>query len=57
VLGSKGIGESATETVPACIANAVTDALRPLGIEVNELPVTPSKVWSWLQDAGAKRKA
>ncbi len=51
VLGSKGIGESATETVPACIANAVTDALRPLGIEVNELPVTPSKVWGWLQEA------
>ncbi len=51
VLGSKGIGESATETVPACIANAVTDALRPLGIEVNELPVTPTKVWNWLQQA------
>jgi 2-furoyl-CoA dehydrogenase large subunit len=56
VLGSKGLGESSTETVPVCVANAVSDALRPLGIEVNELPVTPSKVWRRMREAeGAKR--
>lgn len=51
VLGAKGLGESASETVPACLANAVTDALRPLGIEVNELPVTPAKLWTALHQA------
>ena len=28
-------------TVPAVIANAVSDALSPLGIRINELPMTP----------------
>lgn len=55
VLGSKGIGESATETVPVCIANAVADALAPEGIPVDELPVTPAKVWRWLRAAETAR--
>jgi 2-furoyl-CoA dehydrogenase large subunit len=48
-LGSKGAGESSSETAPACIANAVADALAPLGITVNELPLTPRKCWELLQ--------
>lgn len=47
-LGSKGAGESSSETAPACIANAVADALAPLGINVNELPLTPRKCWELL---------
>ncbi len=43
-LGSKGLGESSSMTVPAVIANAVSDALAPLGIRINELPMTPSKL-------------
>src|SRR5437763_3462190 len=43
-LGSKGLGESSSMTVPAVIANAVSDALAPLGIWINELPRTPSKL-------------
>ncbi len=57
VLGAKGIGESCTEVVPVCIANAVTDALRSRGIEVNELPVTPAKIWTWLQEADTEKEA
>ena len=45
-LGSKGAGESSSETAPAAIAGAVADALRPLGIKVNELPLNPKKVWA-----------
>ena len=30
-VGSKGCGESASESAPAAVANAVADALRPLG--------------------------
>jgi 2-furoyl-CoA dehydrogenase large subunit len=50
-LGSKGLGESSSMTVPAVIANAVSDALAPLGIRINELPMTPSKLWTLMQKA------
>ena len=39
VLGQKGSGESGYLGAPAAIANAVNDALRPLGITVNSLPI------------------
>ena len=40
-FGQKGIGESGAIGSPAAISNAVNDALRPLGAEVNQLPITP----------------
>jgi 2-furoyl-CoA dehydrogenase large subunit len=52
-LGSKGLGESSSMTVPAVIANAVSDALAPLGVRIDELPITPSKLWARIRDAGA----
>jgi len=39
VLGQKGSGESGYLGAPAAIASAVNDALRPLGIAVNSLPI------------------
>jgi 2-furoyl-CoA dehydrogenase large subunit len=53
-LGSKGAGESSSETAPACIANAVADALAPLGITITALPLTPRKVWELVQAAKGK---
>src|SRR5262245_55695281 len=50
-LGSKGLGESSSMTVPAVIANAVSDALAPLGIRINDLPMTPSKLWALIRKA------
>jgi len=48
-LGVKGVGESGcTGSLPA-LANAVMDALRPLGIKHLDMPLTPSKVWNALQ--------
>jgi 2-furoyl-CoA dehydrogenase large subunit len=44
-LGSKGLGESSSMTVPAVIANAVSDALSPLGIRITELPMTPTRLY------------
>jgi CO/xanthine dehydrogenase Mo-binding subunit len=38
-------------TVPAVIANAVSDALSPLGIRITELPMTPSRLWRIIDDA------
>jgi len=44
-LGVKGVGESGcTGSIPA-IANAMANALRPLGIGHLEMPLTPAKVW------------
>jgi carbon-monoxide dehydrogenase large subunit len=45
-LGAKGAGEGGLIPVPAAIANAVEDALRPFGARINEMPVTPSKIVS-----------
>jgi aerobic carbon-monoxide dehydrogenase large subunit len=45
--GFKGMGESATIGAPACIANAVSDALaRP----VDTLPITPDRVIRWITE-------
>lgn len=38
-LGQKGSGEGGYLGAPAAIASAVNDALAPLGIEINELPM------------------
>jgi 2-furoyl-CoA dehydrogenase large subunit len=48
-LGSKGLGESSSMTVPAVIANAVSDALAPLGIRITELPMTPTRLWELIR--------
>ncbi len=55
-LGSKGLGESSSMTVPAVIANAVSDALSPLGIWINELPMTPSKLWNTIESTRPQSK-
>lgn len=39
--GIRGVGEGGTLGPAAAIANAVSDALSGLGIEVNDLPITP----------------
>ena len=44
-LGVKGIGESATIGSTPAVANAVLDALAPLGVEHLDLPLTPEKIW------------
>src|SRR5437762_2188073 len=54
-LGSKGLGESSSMTVPAVIANAVSDALAPLGVRITELPMTPDRLWRSIREAREKR--
>jgi 2-furoyl-CoA dehydrogenase large subunit len=53
-LGAKGLGESSSMTVPAVVANAVSDALKPLGVRVTELPITPSGLWTLMEGARSK---
>jgi aerobic carbon-monoxide dehydrogenase large subunit len=52
--GFKGMGEGGAVNPPAAIANAVTDALSPFGIAVNETPITPEWIVSALAAATAK---
>lgn len=48
-LGAKGVAESPTVGAPPAIANAIIDALSPLGIEHLDIPITPAKVWDAIQ--------
>ena len=45
VGGFRGMGEGGTIGAPAAIANALTDALTPLGIDVFELPMTSERLF------------
>src|SRR5947207_3078296 len=44
-MGIKGVGEAGTIGATPAIANAVLDALAPLGIRHLDLPLTPEKIW------------
>jgi 2-furoyl-CoA dehydrogenase large subunit len=50
-LGQKAAGEGAAIPSPAAIASAVEDALKPLGVKVRELPLSPERVWNLIQEA------
>jgi carbon-monoxide dehydrogenase large subunit len=45
-LGSKGVGEAGTIGAFGAIANAVADAVAPLGAELGELPYSPNRIFS-----------
>ncbi len=49
-LGAKGAGEAGTAGAPACVMNAVNDALRPLGAApITAMPITPELVLNALK--------
>jgi carbon-monoxide dehydrogenase large subunit len=50
--GFRGMGEGGTIGAPAALANALNDALSGVGIEVNELPVTPERLFRLARRAG-----
>jgi carbon-monoxide dehydrogenase large subunit len=47
----KGIGEAGTIAASAAVTNAVIDAVRPLGVDYLDMPLTPMRVWQAIQDA------
>jgi len=51
-LGVKGAGEMGTIAATPAVANAVLDALAPLGVSHIELPLTPERIWRAVQAAG-----
>ena len=46
--GFKGVGEGGTIGAPGAVANAIADALAPLGVEITELPVTGERLFRLL---------
>jgi carbon-monoxide dehydrogenase large subunit len=50
-LGVKGVGEAGTIAGSATVTNAVIDALRPLGVTYMDMPLTPMRVWSAINEA------
>jgi carbon-monoxide dehydrogenase large subunit len=44
MFGVKGIGEGGAIAPPAAIANAVNDALRPLGVKLLHSPISPRRL-------------
>ena len=47
-LGSRGVGEAGAIPTSAVVANAIADALSPLGAGLLDLPLTPNRVWAAL---------
>jgi carbon-monoxide dehydrogenase large subunit len=50
-LGVKGVGEAGTIAGSATVTNAVIDALRPLGVTFLDMPLTPMRVWTAINEA------
>lgn len=50
-LGAKGVGEAGTTGAVPTLANAVIDALRPLGINHIDLPYNPARLWQAIHRA------
>jgi carbon-monoxide dehydrogenase large subunit len=55
-LGVKGVGESGCVPAAGAIVAAVEDAVSPFGITIGEYPVTPAKLFGWIE-AARKRNA
>ena len=50
-LGAKGVAEAGTVGAPPAVANAVMDALAPLGVRNVDLPLTAEKLWRLMETA------
>ena len=51
-MGFKGAGEGGIVAVAAAVGNAVSRALRPYGVSINELPITPDLLRKALRGGG-----
>jgi aerobic carbon-monoxide dehydrogenase large subunit len=54
-FGIKGMGEGGAIAPPAVLFNAVNDALKPLGAELTETPLTPRRLLAAIERAKAGR--
>jgi aerobic carbon-monoxide dehydrogenase large subunit len=54
-LGVKGIGEAGTIGATPAVQNAVVDAVSHLGVRHIDMPTTPERVWTAINEARAGR--
>jgi CO/xanthine dehydrogenase Mo-binding subunit len=52
-LGIKGVGEAGAIPVPALVAEAIDDALAPLGLRIREMPLDPGRLRELIAEAEA----
>ncbi|CAN5740456.1 xanthine dehydrogenase family protein molybdopterin-binding subunit [soil metagenome] len=50
-IGMKGCGEAGTVGARAAVTNAALDAVWEAGVRHVDMPLTPQRVWSWLDQA------
>jgi carbon-monoxide dehydrogenase large subunit len=55
-LGVKGAGEGGIVATGAALANAVSRALAPLGIQITELPLSPNKLRALIRDRSRRQR-
>jgi len=55
--GIKGGGEGGRMGAPPAVASAVEDALRPLGVKIDALPLTPRSLRTLIREAEARQSA
>jgi len=53
--GYKGVGEGGAIAAPAAVANAVADALAPLGVTITRLPLSPATIIGLIDAARAEQ--
>ena len=54
--GYRGMGEGGTIGAPAAVANAVADALAALDIQINELPITPERLFRMIHNVNPSKR-
>jgi carbon-monoxide dehydrogenase large subunit len=54
LLGAKGVGEAGVGGSQAAVANAVNDALAPLGVTLRQMPLKPPNVLRAIREAAEK---
>src|SRR6201995_1774545 len=54
-MGVKGVGEAGTIAASAVVTNAVIDAIRPLGVDYMNMPLSPIRVWEAIRDAAGSQ--
>ncbi|HET7654678.1 MAG TPA: hypothetical protein VFK42_16705, partial [Acidimicrobiales bacterium] len=56
-MGVKGVGEAGTIASTPAVINAICDALSPLGVTDVQMPASPMRVWSTIQEAKRSKGA
>jgi len=56
-FGIKGVGEGGAVSPPAAIANAIVDALRPLRVHIDRVPIGPEGLYRLIREARAASRA